>query len=108
MTKSQLPAGKTWDSFDFTRLPLNVARQMETLRDGSFLDRRENILIFGKPGSGKSHALVRLFSRLGARALSAVPADDHVTGASRATGLVRVAATHRDTRHFASGDKERN
>ena len=54
MTKSQLPSGKTWDSFDFTRLPLNVVRQMETLRDGSFLDRRENILIFGKPGSGKT------------------------------------------------------
>jgi len=53
MTKSQLPSGKTWDSFDFTHLPLNVARQMETLRDGSFLDHRENILIFGVPGSGE-------------------------------------------------------
>ena len=60
MTRSLLPPGKTWDSFDFTRLPMQVARQMETLRDGSFLDRRENILIFGKPGSGKSHALAAL------------------------------------------------
>jgi DNA replication protein DnaC len=64
MTKSQLPPGKTWNAFDFTRLPLNVARQMETLRDGSFLDRRENILIFGKPGSGKSHALAALSEQL--------------------------------------------
>lgn len=64
MTRSQLPPGKTWDSFDFTRLPLHVARQMETLRDGSFLDRRENILIFGKPGSGKSHALAALSEQL--------------------------------------------
>ncbi len=64
MTKSQLPSGKTWDSFNFTRLPLNVARQMESLRDGSFLDRRENILIFGKPGSGKSHALAALSEQL--------------------------------------------
>ena len=37
---------------------------METLRDGSFLDRRENILIFGKPGSGKSHALAALLEQL--------------------------------------------
>jgi hypothetical protein len=59
LTKSQLPSGKTWDSFDFTRLPLHVARHMESLRDGSVLDRRENILIFGQPGSGKSHALPR-------------------------------------------------
>ena len=64
MTRSQLPPGKTWDSFDFTRLPLHVVRQMETLRDGSFLDRRENILIFGKPGSGKSHALAALSEQL--------------------------------------------
>ena len=64
MTRSQLPPGKTWDSFDFRRLPLHVARQLETLRDGSFLDRRENILIFGKPGSGKSHALAALSEQL--------------------------------------------
>lgn len=53
MTRSSLPAGKTWSSFDFNRLPMNVRRQLETLRDGTFLDRRENILLFGKPGSGK-------------------------------------------------------
>lgn len=64
LTKSQLPSGKTWDSFDFARLPLHVARQMESLRDGSFLDRRENILIFGQPGSGKSHVLAALSEQL--------------------------------------------
>jgi len=37
-----------------------VARQMESLRDGAFLDRRENLLVFGKPGSGKSHCLAAL------------------------------------------------
>jgi DNA replication protein DnaC len=64
MTKSKLHPGKTWDNFDFKRLPLHVTRQLETLRDGSFLDRRENILIFGKPGSGKSHALCALAEQL--------------------------------------------
>lgn len=60
LTRSQLPPRKTRDPFDFTRLPLYVSRQMESLRDGSFQDRRENILIFGQPGSGKSHALTAL------------------------------------------------
>jgi DNA replication protein DnaC len=64
MTRSKLPAGKTWESFDRTRLPMTVRRQLETLRDGSFLDRRENILLFGKPGSGKSHALCALAEQL--------------------------------------------
>ena len=64
MKRSKLPAGKTWNSFKFKRLPLTVTRQLETLRDGSFLDRRENVLLFGKPGSGKSHALCALSEQL--------------------------------------------
>lgn len=64
LTRSKLPPGKTWNSFDFERLPLQVTRQLETLRDGSFLERRENILLFGKPGSGKSHALCALAEQL--------------------------------------------
>jgi DNA replication protein DnaC len=64
MTRSKLPTGKTWDRFDFKRLPLQVTRQLESLKDGSFLNRRENVLIFGKPGSGKSHALCALSQQL--------------------------------------------
>ncbi len=43
---------------------MNVRRQLETLRDGTFLDRRENILMRGKPGSGKGHALCALTEQL--------------------------------------------
>ena len=64
MNQSRLPSSKTWGNFKWTRLPLAVARQMESLRDGSFLDRRENVLLFGKPGSGKSHCLCALGEQL--------------------------------------------
>lgn len=64
MYRSRLPLSKTWDSFDFGRLPLHVTRQLESLREGSFLDRRENLLIFGKPGAGKSHVLCALAEQL--------------------------------------------
>lgn len=64
MHRSHLPLSKTWDSFDFGRLPLHVTRQLESLREGSFLDRRENLLIFGKPGAGKSHVLCALAEQL--------------------------------------------
>jgi len=64
MHQSRLPSSKRWDNFKWTRLPLAVARQMESLRDGSFLDRRENLLLFGKPGSGKSHCLAALGEQL--------------------------------------------
>ena len=64
MTQSQLNRSKTWDNFDWKRLPIQVTRQMESLRDGTFLDRRENLLLFGKPGSGKSHCLCALGEQL--------------------------------------------
>src|SRR6266498_5331418 len=61
---SRLPAGKSWDAFQWPRVPKLVTQQMQTLRDGSFLDRRENVLVFGKPGSGKTHALCALGEQL--------------------------------------------
>lgn len=64
MNQSRLPPSKTWHNFRWTRLPLQVVRQMESLREGSFLDRRENLLLFGKPGSGKSHCLCALGEQL--------------------------------------------
>ena len=64
LEQSRLPRAKSWENFDWKRIPLPVARQAESLRDGSFLDRRENLLVFGKPGSGKTHCLCALAERL--------------------------------------------
>lgn len=64
LTQSRLPRTKSWENFDWKRIPLQVARQAESLRDGTFLDRRENLLVFGKPGSGKTHCVCALAERL--------------------------------------------
>jgi DNA replication protein DnaC len=64
LRQSQLPREKDLPSFDLTRLPPPVARQVRTLLDGSFLDRRENILVFGRTGSGKTHLLCALAQEL--------------------------------------------
>ena len=61
---SRLLAGKTWDQFRWSRLPKNVQQQFQALRDGGFLKRRENVLVFGKPGSGKTHALCAVAEQL--------------------------------------------
>ena len=54
---SKLPLEKTLQTFEIKRLPLKIRRQIKVLSAGSFADRRENILAFGKPGSGKTHLL---------------------------------------------------
>jgi len=64
MRNAHLLAGKTWDQFDWSRLPLHVTQQFETLRSGDFLDRQDNLLVFGKPGSGKTMLLSALGDQL--------------------------------------------
>ena len=60
LRESSLPLEKTFETFDLKRLPTKVARQVQSLRAGDFVDRKENLLAFGKPGSGKSHLLCAL------------------------------------------------
>jgi len=55
LRESRLPLHKNLESFDLTRLPKKVMHQVNVLRDGSFLGRKENVLAFGNPGSGKTH-----------------------------------------------------
>ena len=54
---SKLPLEKTLQTFELKRLPLKIRRQVKVLSEGSFVERNENILAFGKPGSGKTHLL---------------------------------------------------
>jgi DNA replication protein DnaC len=61
---SQLPLEKSLETFDLKRLPANLARQVQGLRAGSFVDRKENLLAFGKVGAGKTHLLCGLAQEL--------------------------------------------
>jgi DNA replication protein DnaC len=64
LRQSRLPLEKDLASFDLARLPAKVARQVRTLLDGSFVDRRENLLLFGKTGAGKTHLLSAIAQEL--------------------------------------------
>jgi DNA replication protein DnaC len=52
---SHLPVEKTLSTFDQERLPLRVRRLLPQLCTGEFVDRAENLLVFGLPGRGKTH-----------------------------------------------------
>ena len=64
LRQSQLPLEKSLSAFDRGRLPLKVDQQLSVLLEGGFLDRRENVLAFGNPGSGKTHLLCALAQEL--------------------------------------------
>jgi len=64
LRESKLPLDKSLKSFDLKRLPTKVHQQVNSLMEGSFVDRRENILAFGNPGSGKTHLLCAIAQEL--------------------------------------------
>ncbi len=61
---SKLPLEKSWSALDLKRLPPKGAQQLRGLLSGDFLDRRENVLVFGPPGSGKTHAVCAVAQEL--------------------------------------------
>jgi DNA replication protein DnaC len=62
--ESRLPLEKTLGAFELARLPRKVVQQVRTLLQGAFLDRRENVLVFGNPGSGKTHLVCAIGQEL--------------------------------------------
>lgn len=64
LRQSKIPPEKSLAGFTLTRLPRKASRQIKTLLGGDFLDRAENVLVFGKSGSGKTHLLCAIGQEL--------------------------------------------
>ncbi|MBU0694883.1 MAG: IS21-like element helper ATPase IstB [Candidatus Omnitrophica bacterium] len=64
LKESHIPLEKKMDTFELKCLPNKVKQQLRILLAGHFLDHKENILIFGNPGSGKTHMACALGQEL--------------------------------------------
>jgi DNA replication protein DnaC len=64
LRESHLPLEKNLATFDRKRLSAKLQAQLNTLLEGTFLDRAENVLAFGTPGSGKTHLLCAIGQEL--------------------------------------------
>lgn len=67
---SCLPRDKTLETLELSRLPVPVRRQMPVLCEGEFVRRAVNVLAFGLPGRGKTHALCAIGHALVRRGVS--------------------------------------
>lgn len=52
---SKLPPGKTFETLDKARVPRTALLLVQELSRGDFVERANNVLLFGVPGVGKSH-----------------------------------------------------
>jgi DNA replication protein DnaC len=60
LREAHLPRGKRLDDFELSRIPTLSPSLVNRLSEGEFIDRCENVLIFGNPGTGKSHLCMAL------------------------------------------------
>jgi DNA replication protein DnaC len=60
MRASRLPAVKTLADFDFSFQPSIKREQVESLHELGFVERKENVVLLGPPGVGKTHLAVSL------------------------------------------------
>jgi DNA replication protein DnaC len=60
LRQAKLPHGKKLEDFQLDRFEGISESQVNELADGACLDRAENVLIFGNPGTGKTHLAAAL------------------------------------------------
>ena len=89
---AKFPTMKTLEDFDFTARPSVNKMLVAELARCEFIDKRENVLLVGNPGTGKSH----LATALAAQAC----AKGYKVRFFRATELVTTLIEARDERTF--------
>lgn len=60
MRSSRLPAVKLLSDFDFSFQPSIRREQIESLHELGFVERKENVVLLGPPGVGKTHLAISL------------------------------------------------
>ncbi len=53
--QARFPVTKTIESFDFAAMPQLSSTLIRSLAEGTFIAARENVILVGNPGTGKTH-----------------------------------------------------
>ena len=95
---AKFPVAKSLDSFDFKAIPaLNKAQVLELARC-EWIERRENVIVLGPSGTGKTHVALGLGLAARQRGLS--------TGFTTAATLVHELMEARDERRLPRLQKQ--
>ena len=93
LKEARLVPGKTISSFDFNLVPVVSKSKVMALAAGDvWLNNGHNLLMFGPPGTGKSHSIISNRTGPGGKRLSCAVHSNHRPGATPATGTSRIDA----------------
>ena len=100
---SRLPMDKTFATFDLKRIP-NVSKALiGALSKGDFVERKENLLVFGGTGAGKTH----LSCAIGHELVQAVHPVLYITTCEIVQRLLAARKEYRLPEEFKKLDKFR-
>jgi DNA replication protein DnaC len=104
LKQSRLPLEKTLETFHTGRLPRRISMQLPMLAEGTFVDRKENLLAFGHPGSGKTHLVCAIGHELLRRGKSVFfsPASHMIQDLLRAKRDLRLERALKALRKYAT------
>jgi DNA replication protein DnaC len=60
LAQARFPAAKTLENFDFTLVPTLPKAKVLQLAKGEFIKNKENVILLGNPGTGKTHVAIGL------------------------------------------------
>jgi DNA replication protein DnaC len=92
--KAGFPITKTLDEFDYSRLEHVASGYIQELAAGDYIAKRQNIIMVGNPGSGKTHLSIGL----GIKACSQGLNVRFYTAMKLATQLAEAIQEHRLSR----------
>ena len=98
---ARLPYARTLSEYDFLRLPSLPKEQILSLAQGDFLRRRENLVLLGNSGTGKTHVAIGV----AASCIAAGYAVRFTTALTLAQELLLAQDEHRLPRVLKSYDR---
>ena len=101
MKQAKFPAVKTLDGFDFAAVPTLDKAKILALADGNFIRERENLVLLGNSGLGKTHLAIGL----GVRAVQAGYRVRFVTVSALVQELIQAEREFRLPKLLKSWDK---
>lgn len=99
--QARFPAIKTLDAFDFTCLPQLPKVKIMSLAEGVFIKARENVVMLGPTGTGKTHTAIAL----GMAAIQAGYRVRFIPAITLGQELLQAQAEARLPRYLKSWDK---